>query len=149
MSTVSRAAQATGIMADENANIVVADANGFATNDFLVITDKANQWAHLFQVTGVNAGTGVISHSNTSAYNTGHTNWPPSGFPNGAYVYVLAAGDTAEQRPITVARTDAERAVVTSGVKVGELIIVDGQSRVIPGAKEARLDAQPAALAKP
>ena len=69
--------------------------------------------------------------------------------PNGAYVYVLAAGDTAEQRPITVGRTDAERAVVTSGVKAGELIIVDGQSRVIPGAKVARLDAKPAAQAKP
>jgi multidrug efflux system membrane fusion protein len=69
--------------------------------------------------------------------------------PNGAYVYVLAAGDTAEQRPITVVRTDAEHAVVTSGVKAGELIIVDGQSRVIPGARVARLDAKPAAQAKP
>jgi membrane fusion protein, multidrug efflux system len=69
--------------------------------------------------------------------------------PEGAYVYVLAAGDVAEQRPVTVARTDAEHAVVTTGVKAGELIIVDGQSRVIPGAKVARLDAKPAAQAQP
>jgi multidrug efflux system membrane fusion protein len=69
--------------------------------------------------------------------------------PEGVYVYVLKAGDVAEQRRVTVARTDAEHAVVTSGVKAGELIIVDGQSRVIPGAKVARLDAKPAAQATP
>jgi multidrug efflux system membrane fusion protein len=69
--------------------------------------------------------------------------------PEGAYVYVLAAGDVAEQRPVTVARTDAEHAVVTTGVKAGELIIVDGQSRVIPGARVTRLDAKPAAQATP
>jgi type II secretory pathway pseudopilin PulG len=101
----------TAAMTDETSPIVVVDASGFGTNDFLVVTDKQNQWAHLFQATGVDAGTGVISHSNSSPYNAGHTNWPPSGFPNGAYVYKATVSSysydsTTYRKPVLVRRQD-------------------------------------------
>jgi type II secretory pathway pseudopilin PulG len=101
----------TAAMVDETSPIVVADASGFRTGDFLVVTDRQNQWAHLFQATGVDAGTGVVSHSNASPYNTGHTNWPPSGFPNGAYVYRATISSysfdsTTYRKPVLVRRED-------------------------------------------
>lgn len=63
---------------------------------------------------------------------------------DGPYLYVVTADDKAEQRPIAIARTDAEYAVVTRGVTAGERVVVDGQSRVIPGNKVAVVEGQPA-----
>jgi len=63
---------------------------------------------------------------------------------DGPYLYVVTADDKAEQRPVAIARTDAEYAVVTRGVAVGERIVVDGQSRVIPGNKVAVVEGQSA-----
>lgn len=51
----------------------------------------------------------------------------------GQYVYVVGAGDKAEARPVTVAFEVAGEAVIASGVKPGEAVIVDGQLRVAPG----------------
>jgi multidrug efflux system membrane fusion protein len=69
--------------------------------------------------------------------------------PNGPYVYVVTANGTAEQRPVTVTRTDADLAVVTHGVAAGERVVVDGQSRLLPGGKVEVLDAQSRVLAAP
>jgi multidrug efflux system membrane fusion protein len=69
--------------------------------------------------------------------------------PNGPYVYVVTANGTAEQRPVTVARTDADLAVVTHGVAAGERVVVDGQSRLLPGGKVEVLDAQSRVQAAP
>lgn len=78
----------TANMLDENSSLVVASVDGIGVNDLVLITDKQSQRAHLFQVTGVDAGTNTLSHSNASAYNTGHTNWPPSpGYGAGSYLY--------------------------------------------------------------
>lgn len=50
--------------------------------------------------------------------------------PVGAYVYVVRADHTAEQRPVTVARVVAGEAVIEQGLAAGETVVVDGQSRV-------------------
>lgn len=53
----------------------------------------------------------------------------------GAYVYVLNPDSTVTSRPISVARSTEELAVVASGLKPGEVVVTDGQFRLSPGAK--------------
>lgn len=53
----------------------------------------------------------------------------------GTFVYTVDAAGNAKQRPVVVSRTVDSLAVIASGVNVGEMVIVDGQSRIIPGAK--------------
>lgn len=52
----------------------------------------------------------------------------------GPYVYVVD-GDTAKQRPVSIARTAAGVAVVASGLDEGARVVTDGQSRLTPGAR--------------
>jgi multidrug efflux system membrane fusion protein len=61
---------------------------------------------------------------------------------DGPFVYVVGPGSIAERRPVTLGRMDAEYAVVTSGVKEGEHVVVDGQSRVVPGGKVTEVTAK-------
>lgn len=56
--------------------------------------------------------------------------------PDGPYVFVIGAGSTAEQRPVTVVRTTSNLAIV-QGVEAGERIVTDGQSRVTPHGRVA------------
>ena len=51
----------------------------------------------------------------------------------GNYVYVLADGNKAERRNVTLGQSTTTDASVTSGLKEGETIIVDGIQRVKPG----------------
>jgi membrane fusion protein, multidrug efflux system len=53
----------------------------------------------------------------------------------GTYVYTVDSASAAKQRPVQVARTVDSVAVIASGVKEGEKVVVDGQSRLIPGSK--------------
>lgn len=53
----------------------------------------------------------------------------------GTFVYSIDAQGNAKQRPVVIARTVDSLAVVRSGVKPGEIVIVDGQSRLTPGTK--------------
>src|SRR5438045_2081571 len=53
----------------------------------------------------------------------------------GTYVYTVDTTLTAKQRPVQVARTVDTLAVIASGLREGERVVVDGQSRLIPGAK--------------
>ena len=69
--------------------------------------------------------------------------------PDGAYVYVITAQDTAEQRAVEVARTDANMAVLTRGVQAGERVVTDGQSRILPGGKVKAVDAAARIQAEP
>ncbi len=62
---------------------------------------------------------------------------------DGPYVYVVGANLRAEQRHVTVVRTEGERAVLSGDIKVGERVVVDGQSRVIPGGAVALLAETP------
>lgn len=51
----------------------------------------------------------------------------------GQYVYVISAERIAELRPVTIERTHEGLAVVTEGLKEGEVVVIDGQLRVVPG----------------
>ena len=51
-----------------------------------------------------------------------------------AMAFVVGAGNKAEQRPLTVAQTVADKWLVTAGLKAGERVIVEGLQNVRPGA---------------
>lgn len=52
----------------------------------------------------------------------------------GQYVYVVTGQNTVESRPVVVAWTEGADAVVQTGLKAGETVVVDGQLRLTPGA---------------
>ncbi|MDE2330127.1 MAG: efflux RND transporter periplasmic adaptor subunit [Bradyrhizobium sp.] len=51
----------------------------------------------------------------------------------GEYVYVLGAGNKAEQRRIKLGQSTSTVAAVTSGLSAGETVIVEGLQKVRPG----------------
>jgi multidrug efflux system membrane fusion protein len=53
----------------------------------------------------------------------------------GQFVYVVNDDKTVEMRPVTVARTVDHWAVIEKGVQPGEMVVTDGQLRLVPGAK--------------
>ncbi len=52
----------------------------------------------------------------------------------GTYVYVLDAGNKAQQRPVVAERTANGLAVIAAGVAEGDRVVTEGQSRLTPGA---------------
>jgi multidrug efflux system membrane fusion protein len=54
--------------------------------------------------------------------------------PNGSYVYVIGADQTVQMRSITAAQISEGQALIDSGLKANENIVVDGQYRLQPGA---------------
>lgn len=55
--------------------------------------------------------------------------------PKGQYVYVVKPDQSAEMRNVTVDRTDGDETVIANGLKEGETVVVNGQIRLVPGAK--------------
>jgi multidrug efflux system membrane fusion protein len=53
----------------------------------------------------------------------------------GNYVYVVGADSTAATRPVKVGRSVGEYVVVTEGLEAGEVVVTDGQLRLVPGAR--------------
>ncbi|HTZ41325.1 MAG TPA: efflux RND transporter periplasmic adaptor subunit [Syntrophales bacterium] len=53
----------------------------------------------------------------------------------GTYVYVLKNDQTAEVRPVVVARTYGNDSIIEGGLKPGEQIVTDGMLMLKPGAK--------------
>jgi multidrug efflux system membrane fusion protein len=53
----------------------------------------------------------------------------------GTYVYTIDSAGNAKQRPVQISRTVDSLAVISSGLKEGERVVMDGQSRLIPGSK--------------
>jgi multidrug efflux system membrane fusion protein len=53
----------------------------------------------------------------------------------GPYVYVVTDSGTAQQRPVTVERTAGALSVIASGLRPGEKVVTEGQSRLTPNAK--------------
>ena len=53
----------------------------------------------------------------------------------GQYVYVVNDSMKAQQRPVTVERTAGSLMVIASGLRAGEKVVTDGQSRLTPNAK--------------
>lgn len=52
---------------------------------------------------------------------------------NGSYVYVITPKETAELRPVTVAQISEGQALIDSGLKANETVVVDGQYRLDQG----------------
>jgi multidrug efflux system membrane fusion protein len=55
--------------------------------------------------------------------------------PQGAFIYMVGADETASPRPVEIQSVQGEDAVVKSGLSPGELVVTDGQSQLRPGAK--------------
>ena len=53
----------------------------------------------------------------------------------GQFVFVVKSDQTVDARPVTVAWTDGDDAVIASGLKAGETVVTDGQLRLTPGAR--------------
>jgi multidrug efflux system membrane fusion protein len=60
----------------------------------------------------------------------------------GQYLYVVKPDQTVEARPIVPGAADGRDVVITSGLAAGERVVIDGQLRLVPG---ARVDVKPAA----
>jgi multidrug efflux system membrane fusion protein len=54
--------------------------------------------------------------------------------PQGTYAYVIKPDKTVEMRPIKVAQTEANVALIDDGLKADEPVVVDGQYKLQPGA---------------
>jgi membrane fusion protein, multidrug efflux system len=54
---------------------------------------------------------------------------------NGDYIYVVNTDMTAEQRNVKVGRTVGADTVIMSGIQPGDMVVTDGQLRLIPGIK--------------
>jgi multidrug efflux system membrane fusion protein len=53
--------------------------------------------------------------------------------PNGPYVYVIGPDRTVQMRPVTVAQIDEGQALIDSGLKPRENVVIEGQYRLQPG----------------
>jgi multidrug efflux system membrane fusion protein len=55
---------------------------------------------------------------------------------NGDYVYLLQAGDTVKQQPVTQGEdADDSHVVIAKGLKAGDRVVTEGQFRLKPGSK--------------
>jgi RND family efflux transporter, MFP subunit len=68
--------------------------------------------------------------------------------PNGNYVFVVKADNSAEQRAVSVARTVASEAVIEKGLSAGETVVTDGQSRLVDGTRVKVTDSAVADVAE-
>ena len=64
--------------------------------------------------------------------------------PDGQYAYVVKPDMSTEVRKVAVERVDGDNAIVASGLRSGETVVVKGQLRLVPGSKV--VIAQPAAV---
>jgi multidrug efflux system membrane fusion protein len=62
----------------------------------------------------------------------------------GTQVFVVKEDGSAELRTVSVARTVGEEVVIEKGVAPGETVVINGQSRLMPGGKVIVKPAQPA-----
>jgi multidrug efflux system membrane fusion protein len=63
---------------------------------------------------------------------------PPSAIqrgPRGPYVFVIGEDSTAKRQLVTVGYEDEAASIVTNGLKPGEIVVVDGASRLADGTK--------------
>ncbi|MFI5291197.1 MAG: hypothetical protein ACHQ17_16160, partial [Polyangia bacterium] len=54
--------------------------------------------------------------------------------PQGTFVYLVGAGNKAEVRPVKVALSAGELAVIGEGLEPGDAVVVEGQDSLRPGA---------------
>jgi multidrug efflux system membrane fusion protein len=54
---------------------------------------------------------------------------------NGTFVYVVKAGNTVEARPVQSSRAVSGLAVIDHGIEPGEIVVIDGQTRLAQNTK--------------
>jgi multidrug efflux system membrane fusion protein len=54
---------------------------------------------------------------------------------SGDFIFVVTSNSTVDERPVKVARTIGEDAVIAKGITPGETVVTDGQLRLLPGVK--------------
>jgi multidrug efflux system membrane fusion protein len=59
--------------------------------------------------------------------------------PNGSYVYVVSADQTATLRPVHVVEISDGQALIDRGLKSGDVVVVDGQYRLTEGSRVREL----------
>jgi multidrug efflux system membrane fusion protein len=64
--------------------------------------------------------------------------------PSGAYAYVIKRDNTVENRPVKVAEISSGQALIDSGLKADEQVVVDGQYKLQPGTPVTMLHGQAA-----
>jgi multidrug efflux system membrane fusion protein len=64
--------------------------------------------------------------------------------PKGAYAYVIKPDSTVEVRPVTVAQVSDGQALIDSGLKANEQVVIDGQYKLQPGTHVTILHGQAA-----
>jgi multidrug efflux system membrane fusion protein len=55
--------------------------------------------------------------------------------PQGTYVFVVKPDKTVDLRTIQVERTNGDDSVISQGLKSGEIVVTDGQLRLVPGSR--------------
>jgi type II secretory pathway pseudopilin PulG len=78
----------TSGMPNSSSELNVADASGFHSGDFCIVTNGVT--ADMFQVTQANVVSGKLQHNPSSPYNSagGHSTWPePNGYGAGSMVF--------------------------------------------------------------
>jgi multidrug efflux system membrane fusion protein len=55
--------------------------------------------------------------------------------PEGSYAFVIKDDQTVELRPVKVAQIERGEALIDSGLRPGEQVVVDGQYRLQAGSK--------------
>jgi multidrug efflux system membrane fusion protein len=63
--------------------------------------------------------------------------------PQGSFVYALAEDSTAQMRSVQVGQIEAGKALIDSGLHVGERVVVDGQYKLQPGVRVTAGQAPP------
>jgi multidrug efflux system membrane fusion protein len=53
----------------------------------------------------------------------------------GKQVYVMKADHTVELRPVTIGRIAGESTSIAAGIEAGEVVVTDGQLRLVPGSR--------------
>ena len=67
----------------------------------------------------------------------------------GTFVYLVKADDTVEIKVVELGVTDGEKVQITSGLQVGDQVVIDGTDRLRDGAKIRRPGANPRATSGP
>jgi multidrug efflux system membrane fusion protein len=53
----------------------------------------------------------------------------------GTYVFVVKPDQTVDLRPVVVERVSDDQSVIKSGVNAGDIVVTDGQLRLVPGSR--------------
>lgn len=69
--------------------------------------------------------------------------------PTGTFAYVVGPDSTVTNRPVTLTAVQGDIAVIASGLKVGDEVVVDGQGQLRPGSKVATKPVPTASGANP